>query len=184
MPVAGDRPGVQRAFDGDPDRRPETGDLCLPRRRHRHVSARGGQRRTAKDAGHQLAQRRTPGRQPAGRDARRAARRPQDRGARGRGQPQAASTQGCAAQRALPAARGVARHVRHQTRSRYHDGQAARSHQRGPGRRHLRAAVRRNDLLRRTAEAGRHRGDRRDPQGRPRVLRCAGRGGHPGGVHR
>ena len=30
--VAGDRPRVQRTVDGDPDRRPEAGDLRLPRR--------------------------------------------------------------------------------------------------------------------------------------------------------
>ena len=70
---------IDRAFSGhghgDPDRRSEAGDLCVPRRRHRHLSARRRHRRGAKDAGHQLAQRRTAGRQPSGGDARRAARR-------------------------------------------------------------------------------------------------------------
>ena len=105
---------IDRAFcghsHGDPDRRPEAGDLCVPRRRHRHLSARGRHRGRAADARHQLAQRRAARRQPAGGDARRAARRPQDRRAGGGGQPQGASAQGRPAQRAVPAAGGVARH--------------------------------------------------------------------------
>ena len=35
--VAGDRPRVHRPLDADPDRRPEAGDLRVPRRRHRHL---------------------------------------------------------------------------------------------------------------------------------------------------
>ena len=38
--VAGHRPRVQRARHGGPDRRPEAGDLRVPRRRHRHLPAR------------------------------------------------------------------------------------------------------------------------------------------------
>ena len=37
--MAGDRPGVQWPLDPDPHRRPEAGDLCVPRRRYRHLSA-------------------------------------------------------------------------------------------------------------------------------------------------
>ena len=70
-PMAGDRPRVQRALHGDPDRRPEAGHLRVPRRRHRDVSGGGQDGRRAEDAGHQLAQRRRAARAAAGGAARR-----------------------------------------------------------------------------------------------------------------
>ena len=67
---------IDRAFSGrshrDPDRRPQAGDLRVPRRGHRDVPASGRQCRREEDAGHQLAQRLRARRAAAGGAARRA----------------------------------------------------------------------------------------------------------------
>ena len=82
---------LDRAFSGarhdGADRRPQAGDLRLPRRRRRHLPRRRGDRRRQRDPRHQPPQRRRAARRRPGRAARgRAGRRP-DRGARRRGGP-------------------------------------------------------------------------------------------------
>ncbi len=80
--VAGPRPGVQRPRDDGADRRPEAGDLRVPRWRRRDVPPRGGDRHHPQDARHQPAQRRGAARLAAGGPPRCRPGRRRDRGAR------------------------------------------------------------------------------------------------------
>ena len=85
--VAGARPGLLRPRHDGADRRPEAGDLRLPRRRRHDLPPGRGDRHDPADAVGQLAQRRPAARLlPAAARRRRARRRP-DRRARRRGPP-------------------------------------------------------------------------------------------------
>ena len=65
--VGGPRPGLHRPRDDGADRRPQAGDLRLPRRRRHDLPAGGRDRHDPQDAAGQLAQRRSaPGGTPDG----------------------------------------------------------------------------------------------------------------------
>ena len=129
--VPGHRPGavegarprlLGRGHDGA-HRRPEAGDLRLPRRRHRHLPRGLRDRGDPAHAGDQLAQRRAAGRRAAGAARWCRPRRPADRRPPRRGPPPAAA--GCRRTGRGPVARpGAARPVRR----RRHAIDAARTH--------------------------------------------------------
>ncbi len=85
--VGGDPPRVHHTLHADPDRRPEAGDLRVPRRGHRHLSQRRTIRGRTEDARDELAQRRRPGAAPAGDPAGRRTRRSADHRASRRSAP-------------------------------------------------------------------------------------------------
>ena len=151
-------PRVQRPRHDGADRRPEAGDLRLPRRRRRHLPRRRRDRDDQADALGQLAQRRCAGRGVRGAAGRGRARRPADRRTPGRGAPRRQPAGRRATAGTAAGSGGAAPGPRQAVRR--PDGQGgAAADRRGPRSRRTPPARVGRDVRGAGAAAPRHRGD-------------------------